>query len=510
MNQHLTKGERSRAILDAALQSGSFRSSGSNERQVCASLNGKGLLSRDKKDADLWYPSDRAKKQAAKLRGDGAEHPAVAHPDSRVAVWRDIDTIDIGNRLRMADQAKVDSYKPSFREIGQKTPISVQGKEGDARVTLSAGLHRLETARQLGWTQILCFHEDVDDLERELWEIDENLCRAELTAADRALFVARRKEIYLLKHPETGHGGDRKSKRQDVGLIEPAETFAVATAVATGLNRRTVERDAARGEKITEAALHRIRGTRLDSGAFLDRLKQIPEDKQVLYVEAAISEEKRKAADVKENRRRQQEVKHAVRLVHMAHVTNNGAATAGQVSQKYPVIYADPPWKFDTRSEVTGGDRSASNHYPTMSTMEICALWERIGAPAKHDAVLFLWATNPMLPDGLQVMAAWGFTYVHHWIWDKEIAGNGYWGRDRHELLLIGRRGNPAPPLPGSQPHTVHRETKGRHSAKPDYFAATIERLYPDMPRLEMFCRNPRPGWMAWGFEATKPESEVA
>jgi N6-adenosine-specific RNA methylase IME4 len=154
------------------------------------------------------------------------------------------------------------------------------------------------------------------------------------------------------------------------------------------------------------------------------------------------------------------------------------------------------------RSDVTGREKSAENHYPTMPTDDICALWGKIGAPAKRDAVLFLWATNPMLPDALRVMEAWGFAYVHHWIWDKEIAGTGYWGRDRHELLLIGRQGDPASPLPGSQPETVHREAKGRHSVKPGYFAETIERLYPDMPRLEMFCRSPRPGWTAWGHEA--------
>jgi N6-adenosine-specific RNA methylase IME4 len=112
-----------------------------------------------------------------------------------------------------------------------------------------------------------------------------------------------------------------------------------------------------------------------------------------------------------------------------------------------------------------------------------------------------------MLPDALKVMDAWGFTYVHHWIWDKEVAGTGYWGRDRHELLLIGKRGSPVAPLPGTQPHTVHRESKGRHSAKPEHFAETIDRLYPGVPKLEMFCRSTRDGWTAWGFEAEASEA---
>ena len=205
-------------------------------------------------------------------------------------------------------------------------------------------------------------------------------------------------------------------------------------------------------------------------------------------------------------RRQDAEIKHAVRLTHMAHVIDQGEATAGKVKGKFPVIYADPPWKFGVHSEMTGREKGAENQFPTMATDEICALWDEIGAPAKKDAVLFLWATNPMLQDGLRVMEAWGFSYVHHWIWDKEVAGTGYWGRDRHELLLIGRRGNPATPLPGTQPETVFRAKKTKHSEKPAAFAEQIEAFYPDMPRLEMFCRNPRPGWTAWGFEAKAEE----
>lgn len=136
-----------------------------------------------------------------------------------------------------------------------------------------------------------------------------------------------------------------------------------------------------------------------------------------------------------------------------------------------------------------------------MTTPDIIELLKGLIGEA-HPAVFFLWATNPMLPDAMQVLAECGFQYVHHWIWDKQVAGTGYWGRDRHELLLIGRRGDVAAPLPGTQPETVFSEKKTRHSAKPEYFAEQIERLYPDIPKLEMFCREPRAGWHAWGYEA--------
>lgn len=213
----------------------------------------------------------------------------------------------------------------------------------------------------------------------------------------------------------------------------------------------------------------------------------------------------------KDLRAEDQKVRHSIRLAHMDMIAERGQAAApGKIGRLYPVYYLDPPWKFGVRSEVTGREKSAENHYPTMTTPEICELLSGlIGQPA-NPAVMFLWATNPMLPDGLQVLEACGFTYVHHWIWDKEVAGTGYWGRDRHELLLIGRRGDIAAPLPGSQPETVHRERKGAHSAKPDFYAETIERLYPGVARLEMFCRRPRPGWDAWGFEAGGEQSEAS
>lgn len=207
-------------------------------------------------------------------------------------------------------------------------------------------------------------------------------------------------------------------------------------------------------------------------------------------------------------RAEKQKVAHGVRLAHMDIVAERGAPAApGKVERLYPIIYADPPWRFDVRSEETGREKSAENHYPTMPTTEIAGLLVNLGGVAARDAVVFLWATNPMLLDGLNTLQAWGFTYVHHWIWDKEVAGTGYWGRDRHELLLIGRRGNAVAPLPGTQPETVYRERKTRHSAKPDWFAGQIERLYPGVAKIELFCRTPRPGWDVWGFESGEREA---
>ncbi len=286
-----------------------------------------------------------------------------------------------------------------------------------------------------------------------------------------------------------------------------------------GLNQHTAgpanlqTREAARRLSISERAVAAAKRIHERGAAELvDAIKDgrvsvhageaLSELEHAAQLEVLRREAKEIVAKAKEIRAEQQRKRHAVRLAHMDMVAERGQATApAKLSRAYPVYYADPPWRFGVRSEETGREKSAENHYPTMTTNEICTLMAELVGGA-NPAVLFLWATNPMLPDALRVMEASGFAYVHHWIWDKEVAGTGYWGRDRHELLLIGRRGDIAAPLPGSQPETVHREKKGRHSAKPDFFAETIERLYPGVARLELFCRTPRPGWDAWGYEA--------
>lgn len=167
-------------------------------------------------------------------------------------------------------------------------------------------------------------------------------------------------------------------------------------------------------------------------------------------------------------------------------------------SKLYNVIYADPPWSFEPYSKETGMDRSADNHYPTMSTIEICEL----EVPAADDCVLFLWATMPMLKDALAVMEAWGFQYKSGYVWVKDRVGTGYWARNKHELLLIGTRGSIPAPASGEQFDSVVVAAVSRHSEKPALFAEMIEQMFPNASLLEMFARSKRAGWDVWGNQA--------
>jgi N6-adenosine-specific RNA methylase IME4 len=147
-------------------------------------------------------------------------------------------------------------------------------------------------------------------------------------------------------------------------------------------------------------------------------------------------------------------------------------------------------------------DRSAANHYPVMSIADI----KTMSVPAAPDAVLFLWAMVPMLPQAFEVIAAWGVAYKNSLYWLKPSVGTGYWTRNRVEQLLIGTCGAIPAPLPGGQPAQIEGP-RGRHSEKPEDFARMIERLYPNLPRIELFARRSRPGWESsatkWGSGAS-------
>jgi N6-adenosine-specific RNA methylase IME4 len=176
-------------------------------------------------------------------------------------------------------------------------------------------------------------------------------------------------------------------------------------------------------------------------------------------------------------------------------------------SKLYGVIYADPPWRFKPYSETTGMDRSADNHYPTMTIDDIAD----IEPPAAPNCAMFMWVTAPMLECGMRMLVKWGFAYKSFYAWLKPGAGHGYWSqRDQLELLLIGTRGDVPAPAMGEQPPQTQTIPRGEHSRKPAEFAEMIERMFPNVLRLEMFARgSPRPGWDSWGNEVVRDHGSL-
>jgi N6-adenosine-specific RNA methylase IME4 len=161
----------------------------------------------------------------------------------------------------------------------------------------------------------------------------------------------------------------------------------------------------------------------------------------------------------------------------------------------FGLVYADPGWRWNPWSWVTGAGRSAENHYRTETLDVIKAL----GVPAAKDSALALWAVPCMLPQALEVMGAWGFMHKTSAVWIKPSIGLGYWWRGQHELLLLGTRGRMRAPPPALRFPSVIFAPRRRHSEKPDEVAAMLEQMFPDVRRLEMFARVRRPNWESWG-----------
>ncbi|MGP4686151.1 MT-A70 family methyltransferase [Agrobacterium pusense] len=504
------------AIISSALRDGEYRCQTAQEVRTACSAMAHRYLTRDPKDGNLFRPGENAVAVLERARELGKLENDDGLPVKLVAIQRDPASIDAGNRLRNLDESTVLALMQSFAEYGQQTPVIVYGAEADAAVKLGAGGHRLEACRRLG-IKVLCFHKTGDELDRQLCEIDENLIRADLTPADRALFLARRKEIYLVKHPETANGGDRKSDRQFGELkYGDAKRFTSATADATGQKERTIQRDVERGEKISVTALQMLRGTRHDKGVTLDQLKRLETPQaQEQYARGLIAADKAIAAESKQIRTAIQASNRESRIRLVGLIAETGRKSGGDLPRRaYAVGYADPPWEQEAWSDVTGQDKGLK--YPSMSVDEIKALCAGDKSPFTPDAVLFLWVTANRVPDGVAVLEAWGFEYVTCMAWDKLHIGMGRWVRDRHELLLIGKRGKISlAPEMGTQPESLYSEPKTEHSRKPAWFAAQIERQWPSLRKIELFQRRDSLAegdirlngmWDFWGNQAGSPE----
>ncbi|MEM4089977.1 MAG: MT-A70 family methyltransferase [Thermoplasmatales archaeon] len=153
-----------------------------------------------------------------------------------------------------------------------------------------------------------------------------------------------------------------------------------------------------------------------------------------------------------------------------------------------------PPWKYDfTFSQ----DPAVENHYPTMDLDYI----KKLPVPATEDSILYLWTPATKLEDALHVMKSWGFRCGTNMVWIKDWIGPRYYVRIRHELLLIRIKGNFGTPDERSRPDSVIEAPRRQHSQKPDIFYELIEKSYPKHSKMEMFARNKREGWQAWGNE---------
>ena len=174
---------------------------------------------------------------------------------------------------------------------------------------------------------------------------------------------------------------------------------------------------------------------------------------------------------------------------------------------RYDLIMADPPWHYELYSE-RGEAKAPQSQYETQGLDWIKSL--PVADIASPNAVLWLWATNPLLPDALDVMESWGFTFKTAGHWSKKTKngkqafGTGYLLRCAGEPFLIGTMGNP------QTSRSVRSVIEGpirEHSRKPDEAFEAAERMMPNAVRIELFSREIRNGWDAMGDQLDKFEA---
>ncbi|MBN9031060.1 MAG: S-adenosylmethionine-binding protein [Rhizobiales bacterium] len=175
--------------------------------------------------------------------------------------------------------------------------------------------------------------------------------------------------------------------------------------------------------------------------------------------------------------------------------------------RRFATIMADPPWQFVNRTGKVAPEHKRLSRYGTMALPDIMAL--PVADACAATAHLYLWVPNALLPEGLEVMRAWGFQYKANIVWHKvrkdggsDGRGVGFYFRNVTEIILFGTRGKNARTLPPGRSQVNYISSRKReHSRKPDEQYPLIESCSPG-PYLEMFGRGVRPGWATWGNQA--------
>lgn len=175
--------------------------------------------------------------------------------------------------------------------------------------------------------------------------------------------------------------------------------------------------------------------------------------------------------------------------------------------RSFGTVMADPPWRFINRTGKVAPEHRRLSRYGTMSVEDICAL--PVADHMADRSHCYLWVPNALLPEGLQVLAAWGFEYKSNIVWHKvrkdggsDGRGVGFYFRNVTELVLFGTRGRNARTLAaGRRQVNLFGTRKREHSRKPDEQYAIIEACSWG-PYLELFGRGVRANWTVWGNQA--------
>jgi N6-adenosine-specific RNA methylase IME4 len=315
------------------------------------------------------------------------------------------------------------------------------------------GHHRYELCTANGWSFTTVEHACTDRDDAKVWIIQNQFGRRNLQPYQRAELALTLKPLIAAKAHARMVAGTPVQKSDQGRTAHELARFA-------GLSHDTIAKAAVIADQAPEAVKAQLRS-------------------DTLSINQAYHE-------IRTHERR------AERVERIQAITANN--TALDTERPVPILLADPPWQYE---HVNVASYAPENHYPTMTLDDICA--PPVKDAATPDAVLFLWAPAPKLAEAFRVIDAWGFNYRTHLVWRKDRVGMGYYARPQHENLLIAMKGDLPVPAPENRPPSVVDAERRAHSQKPDVFYRIIEAMYPEFEKRELFARQVRPGWLAWG-----------
>ena len=354
-------------------------------------------------------------------------------------------------RAALVPEMRPDEYEALLADAhdhGIVTPLEIT-----TRGIVLDGRHRLRAARELGLTQVpVRIVAPTDEIEHM---VSMAINRRQLTASQRAAVAVELDEYRTEREQATLRQRANLNQHAEVATLPPrGERSRDLAARAAGTSPRTVQ-DAATVRAHDPALFEQVKTGRLPAHTAARRVRRAQRDQTLV--------------------------------------------SPPLPDGTFELVYADPPWQLGNPESAYAPE----NHYPTLPLDEI----KQIDVPAADNAVLFLWAVSSRLPEALEVLNAWGFTYKTSLVWVKDSIGLGTWVRHRHEHLLIGRRGTHPAPEPEDRPDSVITAPRTRHSEKPGCVYELLEHAYPTASKLELFSRRARHGWTAWGNQVENGEA---
>jgi len=393
----------------------------------------------------------------------------------------------------MMEEEELRELASDIKRTGQRHAVVVIGSK------ILDGRNRVRACEMVGVEPRFSQYEGPKDVASILdYVVSLNLSRRHLSASQRAWLGALLEERYaeagIEKKREGGRRGGQAAKhradRPNASESDSSHRSRDRAAAAVGSSGRSVQKAKAVREKAADEVQRAVAAGDLTVDAASELAKIDDHDTQREILERSNG----KPGNIRAHIRQHQQREIAKELE---------KAPPPPPSGPYRVIVADPPWKYDLRA--TDATHRGNLPYPPMTTDAICAL--PVGDLAEEGSVLWMWVTNGHLlgsggvSDGLRVVHAWGFEPKALLTWAKPKLGLGHYLRNVTEHCILAVRGKPTIVLDNET--TLLEAPVREHSRKPDEFYSLVEKLTPGS-KIELFAREPREGWAAWGAEVDK------